>query len=71
MTIPDLSRRTESSARPVHAATRDDTIGAGECNTLAKITEALVVKAKRLDEEMEGCEKEHLSPCPVEKHGWT
>ena len=52
-TIMQIAEETGLSSRTVHRATQDDTIGACQLNTLAKIGGALGVKAKRLFEEVE------------------
>ena len=50
-TIRDIAAGTGVSLGTVHRATQDDTIGACQLNTLAKIGGALGVKTKRLYEE--------------------
>ena len=52
-TIMQLSKETGLSSQTIFRATQDDTIGACQLNTLAKIGGALGVKTKRLYEEVE------------------
>lgn len=51
-TLRDISAETELSTRTIHRATQDETIGACQLNTLAKIGEALGVKTKKLYDEV-------------------
>lgn len=52
-TIREIAKDTRISVGTVHRATQDDTIGACQLNTLARIGAALGVKTKRLYEEVE------------------
>lgn len=52
-TVRSLSKETELSDTTIFRATQDDTIGACQLNTLARIGAALGVKTKRLYEEVE------------------
>lgn len=52
-TVRLLSKETELSDTTIFRATQDDTIGACQLNTLARIGTALGVKTKRLYEEIE------------------
>ena len=51
-TIRDISTDTGIAVGTIHRATQDDTIGACQLNTLAKIGGALGVKTKKLYEEV-------------------
>lgn len=52
-TIREVSSETGLSTRTLHRATKDETIGGCQLNTLAKIGAALGVKTKKLYEEPE------------------
>lgn len=52
-TVRALSKETALSDTTIFRATQDDTIGACQLNTLARIGAALGVKTKRLYEEVE------------------
>ena len=50
-TIREVSDETGLSTRTLHRATKDETIGGCQLNTLSKIGVALGVKTKKLYEE--------------------
>lgn len=51
-TIRDIASETALSVSTIHRATQDETIGACQLNTLAKIGAALGVKTKKLYDEI-------------------
>jgi len=52
-TLREISTETGLSTRTLHRATKDETIGGCQLNTLSKIGAALGVKTKKLYEEVD------------------